>query len=401
MSRSIFELVDPGRDGGDLMSQEVAGARIKVVGLGGAGGNAVNNMIEAGLGGVEFIAINTDCQDLAKSRAEVRVQIGREATRGLGTGANPELGKRAAEENLDSIRQILEGADMVFLAAGMGGGTGTGAAPVVADLAKELNCLTVAVVTKPFFFEGPVRMRVAEEGLKELTNRVDTVIVIPNDKLLEMAPKDSPATGAFKQADDVLLEAVRGIADLITDTGTINVDFQDARMVMSEKGQALMGTGTASGENRALEAAKKAISNQLLEDVSIRGARGLLINITAGPDLTANEMKEAAAMIQKDAHEEAKIFFGLVIDPERSGEVAVTVIATGISKGPRTDQMDFNTLRRNAYQECIQRNDLERPTFLDRPGGAGGREEGRYTNRSTGLDMNDPEIPTFLRRVAD
>ncbi len=348
---------------------------------------------------MEFIAINTDCQDLAKSRAEVRVQIGREATRGLGTGANPEMGKRAAEENLDSIRQTLEGADMVFLAAGMGGGTGTGAAPVVADLAKEMNCLTVAVVTKPFFFEGPLRMRVAEEGLKELADRVDTVIVIPNDKLLEMAPKDAPATGAFKQADDVLLEAVRGIADLITDTGTINVDFQDARMVMSEKGQALMGTGTASGENRAVEAAKKAISNQLLEDVSIRGARGVLINITAGPDLTANEMKEAAAMIQKDAHEEAKVFFGLVIDPERSGEVAVTVIATGITRGPRMDQVDINILRKNAYQECIQRNDLERPTFLDRPGGV--REEGKFTNRSTGLDMNDPEIPTFLRRVAD
>ena len=399
MSDSIFELVDEGHEGGDLMDQAMIGARIKVVGLGGAGGNAINNMIQSGLGGVEFIAINTDCQDLAKSRAQIKVQIGKEATRGLGTGANPELGARAAEENLDNIRQVLEGADMVFLAAGMGGGTGTGAAPVVADLAKEMNCLTVAVVTKPFFFEGPLRMRVAEQGLKELSSRVDTVIVIPNDRLLETAPKDAPATGAFKQADDVLLEAVRGIADLITDTGTINVDFQDARMVMSEKGQALMGTGTASGENRAVEAARLAISNPLLEDVSISGARGVLINITAGPDLTANEMKEAAAMIQKDAHEEAKVFFGLVIDPERSGEVAVTVIATGITKGAKVHQMDMNSLRQTAYQECVQRQDLERPTFLDRPNRA--QEEGRLRNRSTGLDMNDPEIPTFLRRVAD
>lgn len=399
MSGSIFELVDSDQESDDMMDRSMIGARIKVVGVGGAGGNAINNMIESGLSGVEFIAINTDCQDLTKSKAQIRVQIGREATRGLGTGANPELGCRAAEENLDLVRQSLEGADMVFLAAGMGGGTGTGAAPVVADLAKEMNCLTVAVVTKPFFFEGPLRMRVAEEGLKELASRVDTVIVIPNDRLLETAPKDAPATGAFKQADDVLLEAVRGIADLITDTGTINVDFQDARMVMSEKGQALMGTGTASGENRAVEAARMAISNPLLEDVSISGARGVLINITAGPDLTATEMRDAAAMIQKDAHEEAKVFFGLVIDPERSGDVAVTVIATGITKGAQVHQMDMNTIRKSAYQECVQRQDLERPTFLDRPSRT--KEEGPLRNRSTGLDMNDPEIPTFLRRVAD
>jgi len=386
MYETTFELVESSQP-----------AKIKVIGLGGAGGNAVNNMIESGLTGVEFIVCNTDCQDLEKSRAPIKVQLGCETTRGLGTGANPELGRQAAEESLDAIRTVIEGADMVFLAAGLGGGTGTGAGPVVADLAKEHGCLTVAVVTKPFFFEGSRRMKVAETGFRELQSRVDTIITIPNDRLLEAAPKNALAQGTFRQADEVLLQAVRGIADLITTTGDINVDFNDVRSVMSEKGQALMGAGIASGESRGVEAAARAISNPLLEDISISGARGLLINITAGPDLTMQEMQEAASLIQREADEDANVFVGMVIDPRMEEHLAVTVIATGI--GERVADLhrpNMDLIRKEAFQELRTRRDLDRPTFMDRQ-----RPESHLANKSTAVDLNDQEIPTFLRRAAD
>lgn len=386
MYETTFELVESGQ-----------AAKIKVIGLGGAGGNAVNNMIESGLTGVEFIVFNTDCQDLEKSRAQTKIQLGCETTRGLGTGANPELGRQSAEENLEAIQAVVEGADMVFLAAGLGGGTGTGAGPVVADLAKEHGCLTVAVVTKPFFFEGSRRMKVAEAGFKELQSRVDTIITIPNDRLLEAAPKNALAQGTFRQADEVLLQAVRGIADLITTTGDINVDFNDVRSVMSEKGQALMGAGMAGGESRGVEAAARAISNPLLEDISISGARGLLINITAGPDLTMQEMQEAASLIQREADEDANVFVGMVIDPRMEDQLAVTVIATGI--GERVADIhrpDMDLIRKEAFQELRTRRDLDRPTFMDRQ-----RPDSPLANKSTAVDMNDQEIPTFLRRAAD
>lgn len=374
------------------------GAKIKVVGLGGAGGNAVNNMIESGLSGVEFIVVNTDAQDLEKSMAQTRIQIGCQATRGLGTGANPDLGSKAAEENLDAVRASLEGADMVFLAAGLGGGTGTGAGPVVADVAKEYGCLTVGVVTKPFFFEGTRRMKIAEAGFKELRSRVDTIITIPNDKLLDTAPKNAPAQGTFKRADDVLFQAVRGIADLITTTGDINVDFNDVRSVMSEKGQALMGAGTASGDNRGSEAAMRAITNPLLEDISIAGAKGLLINITSGPDLTISEMKEAAHLVQKEADPDANIFVGMVIDESMSEELTVTVIATGIGEVVEEIQRPDMSIIRNEAMVELGKRDLETPAFRRETQQSWGEHQ---ANRSINIDVNDTEIPTFLRRMAD
>ncbi|WP_130469835.1 cell division protein FtsZ [Candidatus Magnetaquicoccus inordinatus] len=305
-------------------------ARIKVIGVGGGGGNAINNMIQSQLDGVEFIVANTDAQALARNLAPTRIQIGENVTRGLGAGAKPEVGMRAAEESQDRIRESLDGADMVFITAGMGGGTGTGAAPIIARIAKELGILTVAVVTKPFNFEGKRRYRFAEEGLDELRKHVDTVITIPNQKLLAVVGKNTTILEAFRRADDVLNQAVRGITDLITVPGLINVDFADVRTVMDEMGQAMMGAAEASGDTRALDAATHAISSPLLDDVSIHGARGVLINITGGYNLSLQEVDEAATVVRDMAHEDAIIVFGAVLDEAMEDTVRVTVVATGI-----------------------------------------------------------------------
>ncbi|MGN6719134.1 MAG: cell division protein FtsZ [Candidatus Binatia bacterium] len=310
----------------------LAAARIKVIGIGGGGGNAVNTMIGSRLSGVDFMVANTDAQSLQASQAPVRIQLGNMVTKGLGAGANPEIGRRAALEDQEQIREYLEGSDMIFITAGMGGGTGTGGAPVLARVARDVGALTVGVVTKPFIFEGKKRMHQAEEGIEELKASVDTLIVIPNQRLLSIAAKTTTMLEAFHKADDVLLQAVRGISDLIITPGLINLDFADVRTVMAEMGLALMGAAAASGENRAIEAAQKAISSPLLEDISIQGARGVLINITGGPDLCLHEVNEAASMIQEEAHDDANIIFGAVIDETMTDEIRITVIATGFGE---------------------------------------------------------------------
>lgn len=317
----------------DFENETKLQATIKVIGVGGGGGNALNTMIASGLSGVEFIAANTDAQALTHSKATVRVQLGNEVTRGLGCGANPDKGRDSALEARDRLRELLIGADMVFVTAGLGGGTGTGAAPIVAEVAREVGALTVAVVTKPFLFEGRVRQRHAERGLDELHRVVDTLITIPNQRLLAVAGKNTKMKDAFRLADDVLQGAVRGISELITGHGLINLDFNDVRAIMNEMGMALMGTGSAKGETRAVEAARAAISNPLLEDLSMEGARGVLINFTGGSDMTLHEVEEAAKLIQESSHEDANIIFGAVIDEQLEGELRVTVIATGLDDG--------------------------------------------------------------------
>ena len=306
------------------------GAKIKVIGVGGSGGNAVNTMIKSGLSGVEFIAVNTDRQALSASLAEVKIAIGGELTKGLGAGANPEVGRRAALEDYHKIADVLQGCDMVFVTAGMGGGTGTGAAPVIAKIAKELGMLTVGVVTKPFGFEGKKRSRQALDGIRFLRESVDSLITIPNQRLLSIAGNHMSFMDAFRKADEVLLNAVQGISDLINHTGLINTDFADVRTIMANKGLALMGTGLGEGEHRAVEAATNAISSPLLEDISVDGATGLIINVTGGPDLTAFEVNEATTLIMEAAHEDAEIIFGSVIDEAMKNKVKITVIATGI-----------------------------------------------------------------------
>lgn len=334
-------------------------ASIKVIGIGGGGSNAVNRMIDAGLRGIEFIAVNTDAQALARSNADIKLRIGDKLTRGLGAGANPDVGKRAAEESLDDLVSIVKGADMVFITAGMGGGTGTGAAPLVASAAKEAGALTVAVVTKPFSFEGKVRSSQAEQGVELLKEKVDTLITIPNDRLLQVVEKKTSMVEAFRIADDVLRQAVQGISDLITVTGLINVDFADVRTIMNTAGSALMGIGRASGENRAVEAAKHAISSPLL-DASIEGAKGVLMNITGGANLGLFEVNEAADVIMKAADPDANIIFGAVIDESLNDEVRITVIATG-----------FDQRRRFVFSEGPEMkpffgDDFEIPAFLRR-----------------------------------
>jgi cell division protein FtsZ len=310
-------------------------ANIKVVGIGGGGSNAVNRMIATGVAGVEFLAANTDCQALHASRAPVKLQLGAKLTKGLGAGANPEVGRSAALEDTESVIEALTGSDMVFVTTGLGGGTGTGATPIVASLARELGALVVAVVTKPFAFEGRRRRMQAEEGLTSLKQVVDTVITIPNEKLLHSVEKGTPLAEAFLMADDILRQAVQGISDLITVPGEINLDFADVKTTMSGMGMALMGTGIAEGPNRAVEAAQRAISSPLLEDASIHGARGVLINITGGEDMTLHEVSEAANIIQQAADADANIIFGTVIERAMQGQVKVTVIATGFDKEPR------------------------------------------------------------------
>jgi cell division protein FtsZ len=316
----------------ELIESGDPGARIKVIGAGGCGGNAVNHMIASGLHNVDFIAVNTDSQALQNNNASHRLQIGQMLTRGRGTGGNPEIGRKAALEDEDRLREELAEAEMVFVTAGMGGGTGTGSAPVIARIARESGALTVGVVTKPFQFEGRKRMGQADEGVRELKNSVDTLITIPNQRLLSIASRTTSLKEAFQKADDVLLQAVRGISELVTVHGLINLDFADVRSIMAEMGMAMMGAARASGENRAVEAAQRAISSPLLEDVSIKGARGLLINVTGGPDMSLYEVNEAASLIQEEAHEDANIIFGAVIDEKIADEIHVTVIATGFGE---------------------------------------------------------------------
>jgi cell division protein FtsZ len=313
----------------ELVGSEGAGACIKVIGMGGGGGNAVNTMIASGLRGVEFVVGNTDAQALANNLAGVKLQLGQ---KGLGAGAKPEIGRAATEEQADRIREHLTGADMVFITAGMGGGTGTGGAPVVGRIAREIGALCVGVVTKPFDFEGKRRMRQAEEGIALLKEAVDTLIVIPNQRLLATAARNTSMLEAFRRADDILLQAVRGISDLVTVHGLINLDFADVRTIMCEMGMAIMGSGAASGENRAIEAAQKAIQSPLLEDMSIRGAKGVLINITGSADLALHEVNDASTLIQEEAHEDANIIFGAVIDESMGDEIRITVIATGFGQ---------------------------------------------------------------------
>jgi cell division protein FtsZ len=308
------------------------GARIKVVGVGGGGSNAVNRMVQAGLDGVEFIVANTDLQALKLNSAPNKIQIGAKLTKGLGAGADPNVGRQAALEDTDKLIEALDGADMVFVTTGLGGGTGTGAAPVIASLASELGALTIAVVTKPFRFEGRKRQTQAERGLEELRGSVDTVITIPNERLLSTIARTTSLTDAFTTADDVLRQAIQGISDLILVPGLINLDFADVKTIMSGMGMAIMGTGMSEGDNRAMDAASHAISSPLLEDASVRGARGVIINVTGGPDLSLIEVSEASAVIQEAAHEDANIIFGAVVDPKMQGKVKITVIATGFDR---------------------------------------------------------------------
>ncbi|GAB4248401.1 cell division protein FtsZ [Deferrisoma sp.] len=376
-------------------------ARIKVVGVGGGGGNAVNTMIAAGVTGVEFLAANTDAQALGSNLAPMKIQLGGGLTRGLGAGANPEVGRQAAVEDTAVIADALEGADMVFVTAGMGGGTGTGASPVIARVAKEVGALTVGVVTKPFGFEGKRRMRQALEGIEDLRKEVDTLITIPNDRLLSIAGKQASFVEAFRMADDVLRQAVQGISDLITREGLINVDFADVRTVMSEKGMALMGTGIRSGENRAVMAAQDAISSPLLDNVSIEGARGVLINITGPSDLGLAEVAEAASLIQEAAHEDANIIYGQVIDDTLEDRVQVTVIATGFGEAKAEQApIDLETVR-VAKAEKAKPVDYDRPAFQRRkePSALAVR-----VSRVVGGDIevdSELDIPTFLRKQAD
>ncbi len=390
-------------------------ARIKVLGVGGGGGNAVNTMIAAGLPGVDFIAANTDAQALKANLAPIKMQLGEKLTRGLGAGGNPEVGKRAAQEDVERLREYLGEADMIFITAGMGGGTGTGAAPIIAKVAKELGSLTVGVVTKPFTFEGKRRMKQAEEGMKELKASVDTLIAIPNQRLLSVAGRNSSILETFKKADDVLLQAVRGISDLITVHGLINLDFADVRTIMSEMGMAMMGAAIAQGENRAVEAAQKAISSPLLEEVSIQGARGVLINITGGPDLSLHEVNEAATLIQEEADEEANIIFGAVIDESMGDEVRITVIATGFGEQPEAGEKprpgprdaraagagDSRPVKRLGL---LAEDELDVPTWQRRrqepPVAARGAQ--RPAPKAADEEpARDFDVPTFLRRGAD
>ena len=372
-------------------------AKIKVIGVGGGGGNAVNTMISSSLQGVDFVVANTDAQALSVSSSPVKIQIGSKITKGLGAGSDPEVGKQSALESRDEIRPYLEGADMIFLTAGMGGGTGTGAAPVIAEIARECSILTIAVVTKPFQFEGKKRNIQAEDGIAQLRETVDTLIVVPNQRLLSLGGRNLSLMEAFKKADDILYQAVKGISDLILVPGLINLDFADVRSVMSSMGMAIMGTGVASGENRAVEAAQRAISSPLLEDNTIQGAHGILLNITGGPDMSLYEVNEASSLIQEEADEDANIIFGTVIDQNMEDEIRITVIATGFD--------DFNKKKTESLGNVtrfggFRREDLATPTFIRRE-----RKINSGEVAVVGLDNEteniDIQVPTFLRRQAD
>ena len=382
-------------------------AKIKVVGIGGGGGNAVNTMIAAGLSGADFIAANTDAQALKANASSIKIQLGEQITRGLGAGANPEVGKKSALEDREKIREILEGSDMVFITAGLGGGTGTGAAPVIAQIAKEVGALTVAVVTKPFIFEGNRRMKQADEGLRELKAVVDTVITIPNQRLLAVAGKSTSMLDAFKKVDEVLLQAVKGISDLINVHGLINVDFADVKTIMSEMGMALMGTGIAEGENKALEAAQKAISSPLLEDIKIEGARGLLINVAGGKDMSIFEVNEAAEKIKSEAHQDANIIFGAVIDDTLEDKMMVTVIATGLGSETRPISL-VSVNGSGASPVQINAANPENQQFPEAADISNKTESKTiYIDRFSDKEEEDDyeseryDIPTFMRKQAD
>jgi len=389
----MFELVD---------NAPSSSAVIKVIGVGGGGGNAVNHMVESNIEGVEFICANTDAQALKRVAAKTVLQLGSEITKGLGAGASPDVGRQAAMEDRERIAEMLQGADMVFITAGMGGGTGTGGAPVVAQVAKELGILTVAVVTRPFPFEGPKRMRAAEEGMKELSEYVDSLITIPNEKLLSVLGKNASLLTAFSAANDVLLGAVQGIAELITSPGIINVDFADVRTVMSEMGMAMMGTGAATGENRAREAAEKAIRSPLLEDIDLHGARGILVNITAGPDLSIGEFNDVGATVQEFASQDATIVVGTAIDMEMSDELRVTVVAAGL------DAQKEKAIPRETVASRPETTDyrkLQQPAVMRQQAARAEQEasakKAQHEKRKTS-DMDDYlDIPAFLRRQAD
>jgi cell division protein FtsZ len=396
----------------ELEKLENVGAQIKVIGVGGCGCNAVNNMINAKLKGVEFIACNTDIQTLKSSLSSNRVQIGSKLTKGLGAGGDPVLGKNAALESEQELRAALQDADMVFITAGMGGGTGTGASPVVAHIAKDLGVLTVAVVTKPFPFEGKRKMSQAEAGEKDLSEDVDALIIIPNNRLLSLAGKNVPLLEAFKMADDILINAVKGISDLINNTGLVNVDFNDVKAVMIEKGKALMGIGYGTGENRAATAAQAAISSPLLEDMDIHGAKGLLINITSSPNITMSEIHEASSLIQSAAHEDANIIWGVVIDETMDDKMAITVVATGFANKPivlsSTDKGKYQQLQqtsRDMHNASVI--DYNKPAFIRKKEQKGEKEKekeviklGMVVDESV-LDQELYSVPTFLRKKAD
>jgi cell division protein FtsZ len=380
----------------EAIDESLPPARIKVFGVGGGGGNAVNRMLATNLRGIEFIAANTDLQALRNCRAPLKLQLGPALTRGLGAGGDPEVGRKSALEDTEKILQILEGADMVFLTAGLGGGTGTGAAPIIASLAAEIGALTVAVVTKPFSFEGRRRMQLAERGVEELRGAVDTLITIPNERLLNFVDRGTPLAQAFLIADDVLRQAVQGISDLITVPGEVNVDFADVRTIMTGMGMALMGTGVAKGENRAIEAAQRAISSPLLEETSIEGARGVLLNVSGGTDLTLHEVAEACRIIQEAVDPDANIISGMVIDPELEEEMKVTVIATGFNYQPQEQPLPMERLRAVERPVPFARPVAERSTReVERPA-----HETRPPERRGFFDRREEE-PAVAEAVAD
>ncbi|MFO7971795.1 MAG: cell division protein FtsZ [Desulfobacterales bacterium] len=382
-------------------------AKIVVIGVGGAGGNAINNMIDSKLHGVKFVAANTDSQALDISKASIRMQIGEKLTEGLGAGADPQIGRDAALENSEAIKNTLEGSHMVFITAGFGGGTGTGAAPVIAELCKEIDALTVAVVTRPFSFEGRKRSKQAEEGINALKKVADTVITIPNDRLRGLASKNAKMTDMFKKADEILLHSVKGITDLIMMPGLINLDFADVRTTMSKAGMAIMGIGTSKGENRAVEAAERAISHPLLEDISISGATGVLINITSNSDLTMEEMTEASERIYNEVGENADIIWGTVIDDTLGDELRVTVIATGIDSNPKSElgtelRGKIRDITLDDFNDAV---DYDEPTFIRRQKAVGEASGATYRGYKgiviDNNELNDLDVPTFLRKKAD
>lgn len=383
----MFELLDN-------VPQE---AVIKVIGVGGGGGNAVQHMVSDDLEGVEFICANTDAQALERLSTRTALHIGGAMTKGLGAGANPEVGRKAALEDRERIAESLKGADMVFITAGMGGGTGTGAAPIVAQIAKEMGILTVAVVTRPFKFEGRKRMLIAEEGIRELRDNVDSLIIIPNEKLIAVLGKNCSLINAFNTANDVLKGAVKGISDLITCTGMINVDFADVKTVMSEMGMAMMGTGIAKGDKRAQEAAHAAIRSPLLEDIDLSGARGILVNITAGMDLSLGEYSEIGEIVEACAASDATVVVGTVIDPDLDGELRVTVVATGLD---RPKEKEFQLVSSEAPKAEARQEEIELPSVLRRQKQEALLEKPEYPE-SKRKDYGDLDIPTFLRRQAD